>query len=763
MKCDIKTELLLGTLAMLIAVPAFAAANPDRDVFYGETHVHTSWSFDAYIFGNTVTTPADAYKYAKGEPIMHPAGYQIKITTPLDWMGVTDHSEYVGVIQAANEPNSPLSKLPIAEQLKVHDAADIQRIYLFLGASFFDGVPIKELVDPKIASDVWKRNVQMADEANEPGKFTAFAAYEWTSTPNASNLHRNIFFKDSAKVPEVPFSAFDSQAPEDLWAWMDEQRNKGIELLAISHNANLSDGLMFPTEVDYKGRPIDKAWADARERNERLTEIKQIKGASETHPLLSPNDEFANFEILSYLLGDPQGRFPRIPGSYVRDALKNGLAMQDARGFNPYKTGFVGGSDSHDTGVPYRQGNFFGAHGLNDADPKQRMSGHVFAGMDVRLENPAGLSAIWAEENTRASLFDAMQRKETFATSGPRIKLRFFGGWEYSADMIQGKDWVKSGYARGVPMGGDLSEPKSKAPTFIVWAVKDPSSGNLDRIQIVKGWAKNGQSFEKIYDVVWAGDRKPDFVTGKVPPIGSTVDIANATYTNTIGNVELKSVWTDPDFDPGVDAFYYARALEIPTPRWTTIQAKQLEIIPPETVPATVQERAWSSPIWYTPTNEAKKGRQPGTLVADLIRQGAQALNDQELTELLVGKSTWVRNIVTGGLFRIAWGKDGQRQLRNLNPANPQPAHVGDAALDSSLGLSASYTIKGGKVVESFGNTPIELTIYKISTPTWTTTQAKELEPGAQFLGARSDEFGFANYEFAPVPLDLIELEKVKR
>jgi hypothetical protein len=253
---------------------------------------------------------------------MHPAGYEIKITTPLDWMGVTDHSEYVGVIQAANDPNSPLSKLPIAEKLKVHDAADIQRVYLFLGASFFDGLPIKELVDPAIASDVWKRNVQLADEANEPGKFTAFASYEWTSTPNASNMHRNIFFKDSAKVPEVPFSSFDSQAPEDLWAWMDQQRKKGIELLAISHNANISDGLMFPAEVDYKGRPIDKAWADARERNERLTEIKQIKGASETHPLLSPNDEFANFEILSYLLGDPQGRFPHIPGSYVRDALK---------------------------------------------------------------------------------------------------------------------------------------------------------------------------------------------------------------------------------------------------------------------------------------------------------------------------------------------------------------------------------------------------------------------------------------------------------
>jgi hypothetical protein len=413
--------------------------------------------------------------------------------------------------------------------------------------------------------------------------------------------------------------------------------------------------------------------------------------------------------------------------------------------------------------VPYRQGNFFGAHGLNDGGLKQRMSGHVFAGLDVRLENPAGLSAIWAEENTRASLFDAMQRKETFATSGPHIKLRFFGGWEYSADMIQGKDWVKTGYAKGVPMGGDLPEPKSKAPTFVVWAVKDPTSGNLDRIQIVKGWARNGQSFEKIYDVAWAGDRKPDFITGKVPPIGSTVDIANATYTNTIGNVELKSVWTDPDFDPSMDAFYYARALEIPTPRWTTIQAKQLEIVPPETVPATVQERAWSSPIWYTPTAEAKKGGKPGTLVADLIRQGAQALNDQELTELLVGKSMWVRNTVTDGLSVSLWSKDGQRAVWNVNPADQQPAHVGDAAQNSKLGLSTSYTIKGGKVVESFGNTPVELTIYKISTPSWTTTQAKELEPGAKYLGARSDEFGFANYEFAPVPLNLIELEKVKR
>ncbi|MBV9732133.1 MAG: DUF3604 domain-containing protein, partial [Verrucomicrobia bacterium] len=330
-------------------------------------------------------------------------------------------------------------------------------------------------------------------------------------------------------------------------------------------------------------------------------------------------------------------------------------------------------------------------------------------------------------------------------------------------DMIQGKDWVKTGYAKGVPMGGDLPLPTGKAPTFIVWAVKDPSSGNLDRIQIIKGWARSGQSFEKIYDVVWAGDRKPDSVTGKLPPIGSTVDIANATYTNAIGNVELKNVWTDPDFDPSVDAFYYARALEIPTPRWTTIQAKAVGIAPPETVPATVQERAWSSPIWYTPTDEAKKGSKPGTLVTDLIRQGAQALDDQELTTLLVGKSTWIKNTVTGGIFRILWGRNGQRALSNVNPADPQPAHVGDAAQGSSLGLSSNYTIKGGKVVESFGNTPVELTIYRLSTPHWAAAQGREVEPGEKFIGARSDEFGFANYAITPAPENLVDLNKEKQ
>lgn len=733
------TALASVGLGCLMLRPASAAPNPEKDAFFGETHVHTSWSFDAFIFGNTKTTPADAYKYAKGEAIKHPMGYDIKITTPLDWMGVTDHSEYVGVVQLANDPTSALSKLPIAKELVVKDAADIQRIYLFLGDSMIKNKPYKELISPAVAGTVWKNNNDMADAANEPGKFTAFCSYEWTSTPDNRNMHRNVFFKDCGKVPQMPFSSLESQDPTDLWAWMDGQRKAGNELVAISHNANLSDGHMFPIDVDERGRPIDAAWAASRDRNERLTEIKQIKGQSETHPLLSPNDEFADFEVLNYLLGFPEGRWPTIPGSFVRQGLKDGLTMQAVNGYNPYKTGIVGGSDSHDTGVPYRQDNFFGGHGVNDGNVKERMSGHVFAGMDVRYENPAGLTGLWAEENTRAALFDAMWRKETFGTSGPRLKVRFFGGWQYGTEIVNQPDWVKAAYAGGVPMGGDLPAGAGKAPSFVVWAVKDPTSGNLDRIQIVKGWSRSGQSFEKIFDVVWAGERKPDPITGNVPAIGSTVNIPDASYTNTIGAVELKTTWTDPEFDPALDAFYYARVLEIPTPRWTTIQAKELGIAPPEIVAATVQERAWSSPIWYTPVAEARKATT-GMTVAALKQKGAKALTDAQLTKLLVGKSTWLQNAVTGDKFLVAWSPDGQRQVKYVNPKVPQPSVTGDLDRDAYLGLSAAYQIKGGKVVSFVGNAPIALSIFDL---------------GGKYYAARSNEFGFANYEIVPTPAEL--------
>ena len=587
----------------------------------------------------------------------------------------------------------------------------------------------------------------MANAANEPGKFTAFCSYEWTSTPDNRNMHRNVFFKDCAKVPKAPFSSIASSDPSDLWDWMDGQRKAGNELLAISHNANLSDGHMFPTDVDEKGRPIDAAWAASRDRNEKLTEIKQIKGASETHPTLSPNDEFANFEILTYLLGDPAGRFPQIPGSYVRQALKDGLSMEEASGYNPYKMGFVGGSDSHNTGVPYRQENFYGGHGLNDGDIKQRMSGHVFAGLDVRLENPAGLTGIWAEENTRASLFDGMARKETFATSGPHIKIRMFGGGGDLTATSDTSDWVKASYAAGVPMGADLPPlGEAKAPSFVVWALKDPTSGNLDRIQIVKGWSKHGQSFEKVYDVTWAGNRTPDPFTGTVPPIGSTVNIEDATYTNTIGGVELKGTWTDPEFDPSLDAFYYARALEIPTPRWTTIQARELGIAPPTNVAATIQERAWSSPIWYAPSKE-QRSAETGTTVADLEKQGATTLDEAALKELIVGKTTWVRNNVTNDVFSVAWTETGQRLIGNINGSIPQPSEVGDVLHGGLIGSGTAYAIKDGAIVTTLGDMPYEAKVYKL---------------GDKYLAARSNEFGFANYEIVPTPQALDPLDQAK-
>jgi hypothetical protein len=741
---------LLGAAVLLLAQPAAAEKNPLRNAYFGEQHIHTSWSVDAWLFGNHLTGPDDALQYAQGKAIKHPLGYEIRIEQPLDWMGVTDHSEYVGVTKEANTPGSMLSKMPQAQPLILKDPnnpEDVQKVFNYL-VSLVSKPPIKAFMSPQVAGSIWKQNVEIADRNNKPGKFTAFCSYEFTSQFDFRNLHRNVYFRDCAKVPEMPFSALDSWHPEDLWTWMDTQRKAGNELLAISHNANLSDGWMYPTEVDSLGRPIDAAWAAARERNERLIEMKQIKGQSETHPLLSPNDEFANYEIMSFLIGLPEdsGRIPHIVGSYARQALKDGLTLHDTRGFNPYHFGVVGGSDSHNTGAPYRQNNFYGGHGINDGTIETRMSGHLFTGMDVRYENPSGLSGVWAEENTRASLWDAMYRRETFGTSGPRIRVRFFGGWDYAKDLTDRKDWVETGYAKGVPMGGDLPPAKGRAPTFAVWAVKDPTSGNLDRIQIVKGWTKHGQSFEKIYDVAWAGDRRPDKWTGEVPAIESTVNIDEATYTNSVGAVELKTVWTDPDFDPSLHAFYYARVREIPTPRWSTIQAKELGMAPPDVVPATQQERAWSSPIWYTPTDKYRKGAETGLTVADLTAKGAKQLTEKELKALIVGKSIWVINNVTGEPIKICYDEGGTAVVLHVGRSATLPSLTGELARQSYQTTASSYTISDGKIVTQLSGTPIGMAVYM---------------SGDTYYGARSNEFGYANYEILlKGPANLVKLGK---
>jgi Protein of unknown function (DUF3604) len=723
-------SLMVATI--LAVAPALAQQkNPERNVYYGETHVHTSWSFDAFAFGDTVTGPETFYQYSLGKSVPHPGGYQVRITKPLDWGAVTEHAEYMGMIQEANDPASPLRQRSpwLAKLLGVGAEKDPMLAFKALSVTIAKGHAIKDLTDPAVVAPVWRRIVDIADKYYQPGKFTTFAAYEWTSTPNAKNLHRNIFFLDSKKVPQVPFTAVDSTDPRELWQWMDGQRRAGNELLAISHNANLSDGLMFPTEVDDLGRPIDRAYAEARLRNEPLTEMKQVKGQSETTPGLSPNDEFARYEVFVWQLLGAKGA-PREYGSYVRQAYRDGLAMEQALGFNPYKFGLVSGSDSHVSIVPYRQKNFFGVHGTVDDTPQKRIDGATVLGLNSLWVTPAGLSAVWAEENTREAIFAAMKRKETYSTSGVRIPVRFFGGWEYDAKLVQRRDWIKTAYARGVPMGADLPAPKAKAPSFVVSAVKDPDSANLDRIQIVKGWSKSGQSFEKIYDVAWAGKRKRDPATGKVPAIGSTVNLATGTYTNTIGAVELKAVWTDRDFDPSLDAFYYARVLEIPTPRWSTVQAVKLGRVPPSGAGFTpvIQERAWSSPIWYTPSTEARKAATRATTVADLKQQGAVALSDAQLKELVVGKTVNVRNTVTGQRFEILYGATGQRLVTAIDG---KPTDLRESAEMMHAG-ELQYEIRDGRLLTEINGAPFEVTVYKV---------------GDRYVAARSNEFGYANYE----------------
>ncbi|MBN8510176.1 MAG: DUF3604 domain-containing protein [Burkholderiales bacterium] len=721
--------------------------NPERNAYFGETHLHTSWSVDAWVMGNRLTGPADAYKYAKGETIKHPMGFDIRIDTPLDFMGVTDHSEYVGVTREANTPGSYVSKLPEAQPMIMKDpnsSEEQNKVFSYL-LSLTNGPPVKAFMSPKVTATVWKENVKLADEANQPGRFTAFCSYEWTSMPGQRNLHRNVFFRACEDVPDYPFSSLESNKPTELWSWMDAQRKAGNELLAISHNANVSDGWMYPTEVDNTtGRPIDAAWAEARMRNERLVEIKQGKGQSETHPLLSPNDEFASYELYQAILGLPAdiGRIDRINGSYGRQALKDGIAMQDVRGFNPYKFGMAGGSDSHNSASPYRHDNFFGLHADADGSVERRFAGVLIGGtMDVRLENPGGLTGVWAEENTRAAIWDAMYRKETFGVSGPHIKLRFFGGWDYKKDIVDARDWVKQSYAGGVPMGADLppmpSGAKGTAPSFVVWAVKDPTSGSLDRIQVIKGWTQHGQSFEKVYDVVWAGERKPDKWSGHVPAIQNTVDLSTASYSNSHGAAELKTVWTDPDFDASQHAFYYARVLEVPTPRWTLIQALKSGLPPPDIVPLTGQERAWSSPIWYAPSAEARQADAPGLTVEALKARGATALNDAQLKALLVGKAHWMQNKVTGEQFSQNFTAEGDTVVFRVGFNATHPSDLGKRAQDGYEAFTHRYRIQGGKLVTWVAQEPYSMTFYKLGNTTY---------------AARGNEFGYANYEIIAPP-----------
>ena len=606
--------------AMLVAGPVTADSigepgrgsgkpNPLNNVYFGEEHLHSNASPDAFAFG-TRTDANDAYRYAKGEAIMEAqSGKMIQKKTPYDFAAVTDHSEYLGMMPLLLDPDSPLRDTEIGKLMAegTHESGEAAFQQIITSATV--NVPIPYLVDPKVMKTAWQKQVDAANKHYEPGKFTTLIAYEWSSQPNSKNLHHNVFFRDDVG-PERPFSSFDSDRREDLWTYQEYQRALGHENFSIPHNSNVSNSAMFALHSS-DGDPINKRWAERSTRNTPAVEMIQIKGQSETHPALSPNDEFASFEDkFVHLLGSG-GVQSLIDHSFVRQALTNGVGFQEMIGANPFKYGIVAGSDSHVSASVNEEFNYTGGHGNIDHSPEIRLSGAgSVAGEPAVLFGSAGVTGVWAPENTREAIFDGIARREAFGTSGPMIRLRFFGGWSYPDNLVEKANFVEQAYKNGVPMGQDMPKmPKeAKAPTFAVWAMKDPNSGNLDRVQIVKGWYdQRGYGFEKIYDVVWSDDRKIDAKTGKLSPVGNTVDVSKATYTNSIGDTQLSAVWTDPDFDPSQHAVYYVRVLEIPTPRWSTYDAVQLGVEVPAGVPVTIQERAWTSPIWYTPAPELVK------------------------------------------------------------------------------------------------------------------------------------------------------------
>lgn len=582
----------LITLSVLLLFTIHAHAQ-DRKALFGELHMHTQFSFDAYLF-NTRVTPDEAYDFAKGKPLKHPLGKTYQLSRPLDFMAVTDHGFYLGVFKKMSDPTHRLSKLPIAEKVNSPDPDILASAFGDIVRGSRGGAPVQGLKDPEVSLAAWEEIIASANRHNDPGTFTTFLAYEWTSTPNGQNLHRNVIFKGDDAPP--PFTRIDSDRPEDLWAWMDSVREDGHELLAIPHNSNLSDGRMFESE-DSWDKPFTPDYAESRNRNEPLVEATQVKGTSEAHPALSPNDEFADFELLELYVATPIP-VTNFKGSYVREAYKTGLEFQDKNGFNPYRFGLIAASDSHTGIIPVEESSFSGKVGSRDGSPERRLQ----SASSARYQHfsASGLAAVWSEENTRDSIYDAFRRKETWGTSGPRIQVRMFGGFDMD-DVKPGADgWVKKAYEKGVPMGTPLDTKKrSGSPTFAVWAAKDVEGANLDRIQIVKGWSENGTSHEHVYDAVWSGSRTPDPETGKLPPVGNTVNLDTLQYANTIGAVELQGTWTDPDFNPDLNAFYYTRVLEIPTPRWSLFDAKELDIDPPEGIHKTIQERAYTSPIWY--------------------------------------------------------------------------------------------------------------------------------------------------------------------
>ena len=590
----------------------YAGRSYPTEVFFGDTHLHTAVSVDAGTMNRL--SQEDAYRFARGEEVTSTGGLRAKLSRPLDWLVISDHAEMYGLMPQLL--NGDPGILATEEGKRWYDAlmsGEKEKIF----ATAMEIVAALQKPDPPFKSDAlvrdaWREYTALADRYNDPGRFSAIIGFEYT-TRGGFNLHRNVLFRGNAAVANqmVPFSQFDSQNPEDLWRALQKFEDKtGADVLAIPHNGNLSNGLMFSVETN-AGEPLTKELATLRANLEPLIEATQIKGDSEAHPFLSPNDEFADYETWddANLDGTEVKKQEMLQYEYARSALKTGLTLEKKLGVNPFKFGMIGSTDSHTSLAAVEEENFFGKHSGVEPEPHRFEHVVIESPLDPNLtvlgwqQAASGYAAVWATENTREAIFDAMVRKEVYATTGSRLLVRFFGGWEFAEEDALSRMPAETGYTKGVPMGGDLRAAPNgkKAPNFLVAAMKDPYSGNLDRIQIIKGWMDgDGETHEKVYDVVWSGERKPG-TDGKLPAAGTTVDVKNATWTNNIGSPELIAVWTDPDFDPKQSAFYYARVIEIPTPRWTAYEAKRFGIEMPDKVPMITQERAYTSPIWYTP------------------------------------------------------------------------------------------------------------------------------------------------------------------
>ena len=592
---------------------------PDR-VFWGDTHLHTGLSADAGLFGARLGLE-DAYRFARGEQIEASSGQPAKLGRPLDWLVIADHSDGMGMINdimigspnvmAFEEGRRWVNGLQTGGEAAA--AAAIDLITTFAQGEMPDELLAQYSPGSKRYASVWEDVVETADRFNDPGQFTALIGFEWTSLVAGNNLHRNVIFRDDADKagrvqPYTTQEPIGSTDPLDLYAWMENyEKTTYGSVLAIAHNGNLSNGMMFPVDAQYTGRAVDERYVTERDRWEPLYEATQIKGDGEAHPLLSPDDAFADYEtwdIGNLDLTEAKTK-DMLQREYAREALKNGLLLEDRFGTNPYKFGMVGSTDSHTGLSAVEEDNFFGK--MTAGEPSPERMRHPFVDTEIGTYEEyalasSGYTGVWAHENTREAIWDAMARKEVYATTGPRMLVRFFGGWEYADQDLNSRQPAFRGYEKGVPMGADLPvRTNDAAPTFMVYALRDPIGANLDRVQIVKGWLDaNGETQERIYDVAWSDNREPD-AGGNVPAEGNTVDVENANWTNTIGASELASVWTDPDFDPAVSAFYYARVIEIPTPRWVVYDAFRFDVPIPEGAETTQQERAYTSPIWYTP------------------------------------------------------------------------------------------------------------------------------------------------------------------